>query len=194
MSVFSISPAISKGTQASTLSPSMCHCWGLYPLMVLRHADPPCGKSSMHGNFFFLSPVGQIKDQINSIKVAGRLGLKHQFLPLLRPLCSAVCLWRTQNLNLKMSSFGYNNCAFQCPPSTVTIQPPPFVVTIPGPEMYCPNQVFGIEQYNPCAGYGMLGGSRYPALLPSEASESGSVYNLPGLSSRPFSSYGYRRY
>uniref|UniRef100_A0A8C5WPT7 Uncharacterized protein n=1 Tax=Laticauda laticaudata TaxID=8630 RepID=A0A8C5WPT7_LATLA len=35
--------------------------------------------------------------------------------------------------------------------STVTIQPPPFVLNIPGPALYCPDQPLCIEQYNPCA-------------------------------------------
>ncbi|XP_033030720.1 scale keratin-like [Lacerta agilis] len=46
----------------------------------------------------------------------------------------------------------WNQCFASCPASTVTIQPPPFVLTIPGPALYyCPDQPFGIEQYNPCA-------------------------------------------
>ncbi|KAJ6652176.1 hypothetical protein lerEdw1_013137 [Lerista edwardsae] len=44
-----------------------------------------------------------------------------------------------------------NQCAFNCPPSTVTIQPPPFVISIPGPSLYCPDQPLCIEQFNPCA-------------------------------------------
>uniref|UniRef100_A0A803TT62 Uncharacterized protein n=1 Tax=Anolis carolinensis TaxID=28377 RepID=A0A803TT62_ANOCA len=33
-----------------------------------------------------------------------------------------------------------NQCYSCCPASTVTIQPPPFVLTIPGPALYCPDQ------------------------------------------------------
>ncbi|KAJ6651693.1 hypothetical protein lerEdw1_020710 [Lerista edwardsae] len=85
----------------------------------------------------------------------------------------------------------YNNCYAQCPASTVTIQPPPFVLTIPGPEFYCPSQAFGIEQYNPCAYYGGgLGGSRYPSLVSTDFSS----YSLPSLSSRSFSTSSYRTY
>ncbi|KAK9391017.1 glycine-rich cell wall structural protein-like [Crotalus adamanteus] len=47
-----------------------------------------------------------------------------------------------------------SECYASCPASTVTIQPPPFVLNIPGPALYCPDQVFGIEQHNPCAGFG----------------------------------------
>ncbi|KAG8146930.1 hypothetical protein E2320_014013 [Naja naja] len=45
----------------------------------------------------------------------------------------------------------WDECYAQCPASTVTIQPPPFVLTIPGPALYCPDQPLGIEQHNPCA-------------------------------------------
>uniref|UniRef100_A0A8D0AXU6 Uncharacterized protein n=1 Tax=Salvator merianae TaxID=96440 RepID=A0A8D0AXU6_SALMN len=80
-----------------------------------------------------------------------------------------------------------NECYAQCPPSTVTIQPPPFVLTIPGPALYCPDQPFGIEQYNPCArGYG--GGS--PALYSSGASNLSSFYSR----ALPSSSYSYSSY
>ncbi|KAL8184671.1 UNVERIFIED_CONTAM: hypothetical protein K2H54_024521 [Gekko kuhli] len=92
----------------------------------------------------------------------------------------------------RMASYGYDACSPQCPTSTVTIQPPPFVVTIPGPELHCPDRAFYIQQYNPCAK--IYGGSRYPALTSSEYTDSGSSYTLPSLSSRSYSSYGYRRY
>ncbi|CAI5798444.1 Keratin-associated 12-2 [Podarcis lilfordi] len=48
-------------------------------------------------------------------------------------------------------SCGRNECYASCPASTVTIQPPPFVLTIPGPALYCPDQPLCIEQCNPCA-------------------------------------------
>uniref|UniRef100_A0ACB8G6L4 Uncharacterized protein n=1 Tax=Sphaerodactylus townsendi TaxID=933632 RepID=A0ACB8G6L4_9SAUR len=47
-------------------------------------------------------------------------------------------------------SFKQNWCHASCPLVTMTIQPPPFVLTIPGPSMYCPNQSLWIEQCNPC--------------------------------------------
>uniref|UniRef100_A0A8D0ASV7 Uncharacterized protein n=1 Tax=Salvator merianae TaxID=96440 RepID=A0A8D0ASV7_SALMN len=45
----------------------------------------------------------------------------------------------------------HDPCHARCPPSTVCIQPPPFVVNIPGPALYCPDQPMAIEQCNPCA-------------------------------------------
>ncbi|KAK9391016.1 putative protein li-ac-35 [Crotalus adamanteus] len=78
----------------------------------------------------------------------------------------------------------WNECYAQCPASTVTIQPPPFVLTIPGPALYCPDQPLGIEQHNPCAAYPLpltRGGSNfnsfYSQALPS-ANFSSSTYRL----------------
>ncbi|KAJ6650864.1 hypothetical protein lerEdw1_002380 [Lerista edwardsae] len=51
-----------------------------------------------------------------------------------------------------------NQCYASCPPTTVTIQPPPFVLTIPGPALYCPSEPLGIQQENPCARGGAMGG------------------------------------
>uniref|UniRef100_A0A8D0GY91 Uncharacterized protein n=1 Tax=Sphenodon punctatus TaxID=8508 RepID=A0A8D0GY91_SPHPU len=69
----------------------------------------------------------------------------------------------------KMSS-SWNLCQATCPPSTVTIQPPPFVLTIPGPALYCTDQPLCIDQYNPCAyGYGGLTDGRYTALSSGRA-------------------------
>ncbi|KAK9391018.1 glycine-rich cell wall structural protein-like [Crotalus adamanteus] len=51
-------------------------------------------------------------------------------------------------------------CYASCPPSTVAIQPPPFVLTIPGPALFCPNQLLQITQHNPCARGGMGVGGR----------------------------------
>uniref|UniRef100_A0A8D0AZB2 Keratin n=1 Tax=Salvator merianae TaxID=96440 RepID=A0A8D0AZB2_SALMN len=47
-------------------------------------------------------------------------------------------------------SSGWEQCYSQCPPTTVTIQPPPFVLNIPGPALHCPDQPLCIEQCNPC--------------------------------------------
>uniref|UniRef100_A0A670JZ13 Keratin n=1 Tax=Podarcis muralis TaxID=64176 RepID=A0A670JZ13_PODMU len=68
-------------------------------------------------------------------------------------------------------------CYAQCPPSTVTIRPPPFVLTIPGPALCCPDQPFCIEQHNPCARY-PLG---RPSLYGSGGSNVSDFYSQPQL-------------
>ncbi|XP_048364311.1 scale keratin-like [Sphaerodactylus townsendi] len=88
-------------------------------------------------------------------------------------------------------SGGGNQCFASCPASTVTIQPPPFVLTIPGPALYCPNQPMAIEQHNPCAGsgYGMGG----PALYASNSGTSNvSSFYSRALPSSSFSTNSFR--
>lgn len=84
-----------------------------------------------------------------------------------------------------------NQCYASCPPSTVTIQPPPFVLTIPGPALYCPDQPLGIEQYNPCANAVPLGGSRALYGSGGGGSNLSSFYTqaLPSSSNYCYSSY-----
>nr|XP_034955122.1 scale keratin-like [Zootoca vivipara] len=83
------------------------------------------------------------------------------------------------------SGGGNNQCYAQCPASTVTIQPPPFVLTIPGPAIYCPDQPLKVEQYNPCARGGYGGGSS--ALYASDFS---NFYSR----ALPSSNYSYNSY
>nr|ACJ66731.1 beta-keratin [Gekko gecko] len=86
-----------------------------------------------------------------------------------------------------MSGYGYNQCYASCPASTVTIQPPPFVLTIPGPALYCPNQPLAIEQYNPCAH-----GGGYPMSSSGAGGSLGSSFYSQALPSSSFSSSSYR--
>ncbi|KAJ6651937.1 hypothetical protein lerEdw1_015907 [Lerista edwardsae] len=58
-------------------------------------------------------------------------------------------------------------CQATCPPTTVTVQPPPFILHIPGPGLFCPDQPFHIEQHNPCVTGG--GGPARPALFADRA-------------------------
>uniref|UniRef100_A0A8D0H8C9 Uncharacterized protein n=1 Tax=Sphenodon punctatus TaxID=8508 RepID=A0A8D0H8C9_SPHPU len=87
------------------------------------------------------------------------------------------------------SGIGYlNPCYAQCPPSTVTIQPPPFVLTIPGPSICCPYQPFGIVQNNPCDySYGGVSGGRAEALSYSGS----SISNLYSRRALPRSTGNY---
>uniref|UniRef100_A0A8D0L8L3 Uncharacterized protein n=1 Tax=Sphenodon punctatus TaxID=8508 RepID=A0A8D0L8L3_SPHPU len=91
-----------------------------------------------------------------------------------------------------MSSGGKQECYASCPASTVTIQPPPFVLTIPGPSLCCPDKPFGIEQHNPCAvSGGHSGGGNHEAI--SHGDSSGS--HIPSFYTRralPSSLYSYR--
>nr|XP_060614506.1 scale keratin-like [Anolis sagrei ordinatus] len=87
-----------------------------------------------------------------------------------------------------MSEGGRNQCYASCPASTVTIQPPPFVLNIPGPALYCPDQPFRIEQQNPCAGSGYGGGN--PALYASGGTNFSNFYSR----ALPSSNYCYSTY
>ncbi|CAI5798448.1 beta-keratin-related keratin-like [Podarcis lilfordi] len=82
---------------------------------------------------------------------------------------------------------GHNECYAQCPASTVTIQPPPFILNIPGPALYCPDQPLAIEQSNPCVGAGGGYGGGNHSLYATGGS------NLCHLYSRalPSSNYSY---
>ncbi|KAJ6652188.1 hypothetical protein lerEdw1_013119 [Lerista edwardsae] len=77
-------------------------------------------------------------------------------------------------------SCGWNPCSANCPPVTVTIQPPPFVLSIPGPSIYCPDQPVCIEQSNPCVPR-IEGGSRagYQSACAgrSSSSNAASIYS-----------------
>uniref|UniRef100_A0A8D0H261 Uncharacterized protein n=1 Tax=Sphenodon punctatus TaxID=8508 RepID=A0A8D0H261_SPHPU len=91
-----------------------------------------------------------------------------------------------------MASSTNPNCYAQCPPSTVTIQPPPFVLTIPGPALYCPNQPFGIEQHNPCAGITPRGGGMEAIAYNDDfGSNFSSFYDRSAL---PGNTYGNRSF
>ncbi|KAL7978043.1 hypothetical protein Chor_005030 [Crotalus horridus] len=64
-------------------------------------------------------------------------------------------------------------CSFTCPPTSVTIQPPPFTVTVPGPALFCPDQPLCIDQFNPCVpqcGVSNYGRPR-PLILASTSSQ-----------------------
>ncbi|XP_053224895.1 scale keratin-like [Podarcis raffonei] len=86
------------------------------------------------------------------------------------------------------SGGGYNQCYAQCPASTVTIQPPPFVLNIPGPALYCPDQPLAIEQYNPCARGGYGGG--YGGASALYANDFSNFYTR----ALPSSNYSYTSY
>uniref|UniRef100_A0A8D2J9S2 Uncharacterized protein n=1 Tax=Varanus komodoensis TaxID=61221 RepID=A0A8D2J9S2_VARKO len=77
-----------------------------------------------------------------------------------------------------------NPCFASCPAATVTIQPPPFILTIPGPALYCPDQPFAIEQCNPCANNYAVGNSSLHARGGANLS---SFYSQ----AMPSSSYNY---
>ncbi|KAK9391012.1 KRTAP12-2: Keratin-associated protein 12-2 [Crotalus adamanteus] len=72
----------------------------------------------------------------------------------------------------KMAS-RWDLCSFNCPPTTVTIQPPPFCLSIPGPSLHCPDQPLCIEQCNPCVPLPFRG----PLSLPSSGSSAASIYS-----------------
>uniref|UniRef100_A0A8D0H3H7 Uncharacterized protein n=1 Tax=Sphenodon punctatus TaxID=8508 RepID=A0A8D0H3H7_SPHPU len=89
-----------------------------------------------------------------------------------------------------MGGYHEMQCYACCPPSTVTIRPPPFVLNIPGPALYCPSQPFGIEQHNPCATrYG--GGALVDAFTYDDESGS-SLSNFYDREALPSSTFGYR--
>lgn len=89
--------------------------------------------------------------------------------------------WPCCSSPLETAMAARNECYASCPAATVTIQPPPFTLNIPGPAIYCPNQELRIEQHNPCAG----GGGGSSRLVPAFFIEEDFAY--PALES----GYGY---
>nr|ABU98610.1 beta-keratin 22 [Gekko gecko] len=51
-------------------------------------------------------------------------------------------------------------CINQIPPSEVMIQPPPFVLTVPGPILAASCEPVSVGGYTPCASSGSRGGAR----------------------------------
>ncbi|XP_003226399.2 uncharacterized protein li-ac-35 [Anolis carolinensis] len=101
---------------------------------------------------------------------------------IFQPASSRIRLSSKPSKMSRSGGYGGNQCYASCPASTVTIQPPPFVLNIPGPALYCPDQPFRIEQFNPCAGRGVRGGN---ALYASGGSNFSEFYT-PALPSNNF--------
>ncbi|KAG8146931.1 hypothetical protein E2320_014011 [Naja naja] len=82
-------------------------------------------------------------------------------------------LGRVHQPNPSKMASRWDLCSFSCPPTSVTIQPPPFTITVPGPSLFCPDQPLCIDQYNPCVP--PCGGLSYnrprPLILASTSSQ-----------------------
>ncbi|KAL7978054.1 hypothetical protein Chor_005041 [Crotalus horridus] len=93
------------------------------------------------------------------------------------------CL-RSQSFSPAKMASGWN-CYTSCPPMTVTIQPPPYTLNIPGPSIYCADQSVCIEQCNPCAAFppsGIINHGGY-GLLPAGSASDFSCSSLKSLES-----------
>lgn len=87
--------------------------------------------------------------------------------------------------------FGSRQCYFRYPVSTVMIQAPRFVITIPGPSLCCQNQPLKIQHFNPCAFDGFSRRLGPLSATTSSGSRFSSFNSQGALPCRPFN---YRRY